>query len=231
MPAHLILDVGRALYVGPLSSVPLHQAAAAALLVGLDRSFELIIDKVTTTHDVTVVPARTEHALEFHGGRVAVLYFEVGESLPASLDAKALKRWVETALTRDDLETWNALLNAAQLSMPTQPLEPRIARIAAQLSQAPDEIVPAQALADAVELSVSRLEHLFTAQLGVPLRAYRGWFRMRLAAQHLLRGVSLTEAAHAAGFHDSSHFTHAFRDTFGLPPSFVFTDGLRGRVI
>ncbi len=44
-------------------------------------SFELIVDKRTTTQDVTVVPARTDHALEFHGGRVAVLYFEVGEAL------------------------------------------------------------------------------------------------------------------------------------------------------
>ena len=226
-----MLDVGRALYVGPLATVPLHQAAVAALLVGFDRRFELIIDGVTTTHDATIVPARTEHALEFHGGRVAVLYFEPGASLPASIDAKALMQLIDLALTENTEASWNNLLRAAQLEVAIGPVEPRIARVAALLQQAPDESVPAQTLAEGAELSVSRLEHLFTAQLGVPLRAYRGWYRMRLAAQHLLRKATLTEAAHAAGFHDSAHFTHTFKDTFGLPPSFIFTDALIGRVI
>ncbi|MGL1806988.1 helix-turn-helix domain-containing protein [Vibrio parahaemolyticus] len=29
--------------------------------------------------------------------------------------------------------------------------------------------------------------------------------------------MSLTEAAHAAGFADSAHFSRAFKRTFGLP--------------
>ena len=35
-------------------------------------------------------------------------------------------------------------------------------------------------------------------------------------------GLSLTEAAHAAAFSDSSHLTRVFRETFGLKPSAVF---------
>ena len=34
-----------------------------------------------------------------------------------------------------------------------------------------------------------------------------------------LDGVSLTEAAHAAGFASSAHFSTAFRDMFGMMPS------------
>jgi AraC-like DNA-binding protein len=32
-------------------------------------------------------------------------------------------------------------------------------------------------------------------------------------------GASLTEAAHAAGFASSAHFSSAFRDMFGMMPS------------
>lgn len=32
-------------------------------------------------------------------------------------------------------------------------------------------------------------------------------------------GASLTEAAHAAGFANSAHFSSAFRDMFGMMPS------------
>ncbi|RIH93508.1 AraC family transcriptional regulator [Meiothermus granaticius] len=35
-------------------------------------------------------------------------------------------------------------------------------------------------------------------------------------------GVSLTEAAHTAGFADSAHLSRVYRATFGLKPSPVF---------
>jgi AraC-like DNA-binding protein len=51
------------------------------------------------------------------------------------------------------------------------------------------------------------------------LRPYILWLRLQRAAAHLQRGESLTQAAHAAGFTDSAHLSHAFRRTFGMSPS------------
>jgi AraC-like DNA-binding protein len=68
-------------------------------------------------------------------------------------------------------------------------------------------------------LSASRFLHLFKAETGVPLRRYRLWNRMGAAVAALRDGESLTQAAHAAGFASSAHFSSAFRDMFGMMPS------------
>ena len=53
----------------------------------------------------------------------------------------------------------------------------------------------------------------------MPLRRYRIWNRMGAAVRACGEGASLTEAAHAAGFASSAHFSTAFRDMFGMMPS------------
>ena len=51
------------------------------------------------------------------------------------------------------------------------------------------------------------------------LGSYRRWIRMLHAVEALAQGASLTAAAHDAGFTDSAHLTHTFRDHFGLAPT------------
>lgn len=74
-------------------------------------------------------------------------------------------------------------------------------------------------LAEEVGISVSRLTHVFSDQIGVPIRSYARWMRLVTAVEHLARGRSITEAAHDAGFADAAHFTRTFRSMFGLSPS------------
>jgi AraC-like DNA-binding protein len=96
------------------------------------------------------------------------------------------------------------------------------ARISAALRQMRDEPHLAHPLTDLAEragLSTSRFLHLFKAETGVPLRRYRIWNRMGAAVRACSEGASLTEAAHAAGFASSAHFSTAFRDMFGMMPS------------
>ena len=75
------------------------------------------------------------------------------------------------------------------------------------------------ALADEVGISVSRLTHVFSEEIGVPIRSYARWLRLVSAIEHLASGRSITEAAHDAGFADAAHFTRTFRAMFGLSPS------------
>lgn len=74
-------------------------------------------------------------------------------------------------------------------------------------------------LAGLVGLSASRLTHLFTGQVGIPLRRYVLWTRLRIAITRVQAGDDLTGAAHGAGFADSAHLTRTTREMFGLPPS------------
>lgn len=71
--------------------------------------------------------------------------------------------------------------------------------------------------AESVCLSPSRMRHLFVEQTGLAFKTYVLWLRLLRAVQVYSQGQSLTEAAHAAGFSDSAHFSRVFRRTFGLP--------------
>lgn len=65
-------------------------------------------------------------------------------------------------------------------------------------------------------LSESRLRHLFSEQVGIPLRRHILWVRLMAAVQFAVQGESLTQAAHSAGFADSAHLCRTFRRMYGI---------------
>lgn len=76
-------------------------------------------------------------------------------------------------------------------------------------------------LADAaawVHLSPSRFRHLFADHVGASFRAYVLWLRLNAAVEHAMAGATWTDAAHHAGFADSSHLSRTFRRMFGFVP-------------
>lgn len=77
-------------------------------------------------------------------------------------------------------------------------------------------------LCDIAYLSESRLLHLFKEQIGVPIRNYILWTRLKKAIEIIIMGESLTYAAHSVGFSDSSHMTKTFISNFGLNPTEIF---------
>jgi AraC-like DNA-binding protein len=73
-------------------------------------------------------------------------------------------------------------------------------------------------LAYIAQLSPSRLMHVFTESVGIPLRPYLLRLRVQRAARALAAGHTVTEAAHVAGFADAPHLTRTFRRIFGATP-------------
>ncbi|MEQ9365464.1 MAG: helix-turn-helix domain-containing protein [Leptospirales bacterium] len=85
----------------------------------------------------------------------------------------------------------------------------RIARVLDELrnmAELPAGLSAAR-LARSVDLSTERFRHLFKAEMGLPVRRYLLWLRIRRAGSAVTTGVSLTEAAHAVGFYDSAHLS------------------------
>ena len=81
-----------------------------------------------------------------------------------------------------------------------------------------------------VFLSPSRFQHLFKEQLGLPFRRYLLWRKLTRALLAVGRGMSLSAAAHAAGFSDSAHFTRTCYQMFGIPPSFLIGRGVHHEI-
>lgn len=75
-------------------------------------------------------------------------------------------------------------------------------------------------LARLVNLSTSRLRHLFKAEMGKTPAQYLKSIRMREAQTLLLTTfLSVKEIMNRVGIVDESHFGHEFRKTYGLAPS------------
>ena len=230
MPARNTLTLGanRALYVGDLPATGWHCHAAPVLLMGLSGRFALHwgAGQAETCHSA-LVDAGAMHLLDPCGEQVALMYLE-----PDSHEARSLRgvfqrqggvlldvtapvrarSAIDTRLRSFDLQ---ALLQCAGDGVAVPALDPRVARSPQGARLARD------GLASGVQLSGSRFNHLFRAEMGVSLRSYRVWSQVRLAMAALTVSPRLTDAALQGDFSDSAHFSRMFRQTFGMTPSSV----------
>ncbi|MFB9263309.1 helix-turn-helix domain-containing protein [Bradyrhizobium erythrophlei] len=239
--AKLIGWGARVLYLGPAFGLTPHRNATAVLAIGLDHSFDVADDPeredgVFRSARSVLIPPNTLHHLRISRGRMAFLYLD-----PLSRDLAAItSRMRETTpraafglagegaaigILRDLADGHLAPGDARQgldalLGIGVSAKADR--RIAAALQRMRDEPFRSHSLTQlgtVAGLSPSRFLHLFKAETGVPLRRYRLWSRMGAAVNAVRQGMSLTEAAHAAGFASSAHFSGTFRDMFGMMPS------------
>jgi AraC-like DNA-binding protein len=125
---------------------------------------------------------------------------------PQALDARHVEAWVRSELLNE--------------SHPRR-IHPRVRRVLQFLRQQglEQDDTSLERLAQIAELSPSRLMHVFTESLGIPLRPYLLWLRVQGAAGALVAGHTVTEAAHLVGFADAAHLTRTFRRTLGTTPS------------
>lgn len=77
------------------------------------------------------------------------------------------------------------------------------------------------ALAARAGLSPSHFLHVFSQQVGIPLRPYLRWLKLERAANLLTTDACLADVAHAAGFSDAAHMSRSFRAMLGTTPSFL----------
>lgn len=81
-----------------------------------------------------------------------------------------------------------------------------------------DENVSLRTLARIAGLSPYHLCRVFRQTVGVTPHAYQAQIRIRRAKSLLRAGLSIAEAATAAGFYDQSHLTRHFKRILGLTP-------------
>jgi AraC-like DNA-binding protein len=140
-----------------------------------------------------------------------------GISVLSPLQASELAAIVETSIADDEADPAGRLailLGAAEIA------PARDARIGAALAAFHESDTPldARALARTLNLSQSRTAHLFRDEIGVPIRSFLLWSKLRRAFTGIAQGLSLTEAAHHGGFADSAHFSRTCARMFGASP-------------
>lgn len=241
-PAHMRLFVwpGRSLYFGPSVQLAAHAYATVALHVGVYRPFRIkIADSPWQRCRCAIIPAGVRHELDFEGGvhgklfierdHADFLYFKrrfawIAQSPKFFSDDELIEQlcWLyETDPNKDVIE--NCLDEMLQCDGElNQMLDPRVKNAIDLMRDEPDCNFSQEYLAEMADLSPSRFLHLFKQNTDMPYRRFRTWKRLFLALDSLCVCDNLTMAALDAGFADAAHFSHSFRDTFGINPAYVF---------
>ncbi len=78
-------------------------------------------------------------------------------------------------------------------------------------------------LTSKILLSESRLSHLFTENVGISIKKYHVWNKLKFALKFFLsEETNLKEASFEAEFFDQAHLSNAFKNYLGINPSKVF---------
>ncbi|MFZ5609618.1 MAG: helix-turn-helix domain-containing protein [Pseudomonadota bacterium] len=152
------------------------------------------------------VPSETVHCLQASDQVVRLLYYE---------PAMARDQPLETLFAALAAPDWQNFDWASLFGLPPRG-DGRVRRALVWLDKAMDEALGATQMARAVGLSRNRFMALWAAEIGVPVRRYILWRRLKLAAMAIAGGATLTSAAHAAGFADSAHFARTMKAMFGV---------------
>ena len=136
--------------------------------------------------------------------------------------AAQVKRWrlvLGSDLTQVRVERWvrQELLNGHRAVK----VHPRVKRVLKYVRENlnRERDLSLKALAQISGLSPSRLMHVFTESVGVPVRPFILWLRLQRASYELMNGSTATETAHIAGFSDAAHLTRTFRRMLGTTPT------------
>lgn len=99
-------------------------------------------------------------------------------------------------------------------------IDPRIERVLQAIRVHAGQI-PLRSLSAVACLSPDRLTHLFARQVGVSVKRYALWTKVRRTVQQFTARRPLTDVALVSGFTDAAHMSRTFQRYFGLQPSFL----------
>jgi AraC-like DNA-binding protein len=210
MPSFVVGD-GYAVYRGPTGDGHLHRHAAFQIAIGVDGDAVIIDGDGGEYRGAAVVVApMVRHCLQA-AAEVTTYFIE-----PQSSFADRLRRDCRGGIAA--APELRGLQETDIQPESSAAVDNRLIEAMAMLAAAD---VALTEVAERVGLSAPRLRSLARTQIGMPLTRWRVWARLRRAAEAVGDGMSLAQAAAAAGFADQAHLTRQMREMMGLTPASV----------
>ena len=205
---------------GGRGSIAPHSHYAIQLVIGAPSGLKVQFGRqgAMTGCAGALIPSGAPHTIDVNDCEwTAVLFVEPetteGKALTAMLDGQA--RYLEpdaVMVAANRLErAWRSDKDAGKVqalclqlvrelaqASSREPADPRVLAAIRYIQDRVDQQVPLQELAAVANLSASRFRHLFVAETGMPLRTYLLWRRLLHVWTLLMRGETLSRAAHAA---------------------------------
>jgi AraC-like DNA-binding protein len=245
MPDYLYaLSGGRHIYTSPwVDEGPLRRCSASIGLTAYGQQFELSAEKKTALYSAVAIRPMIERVLRAHD--VAIIGFQFDPSHPLFPRFRRIPAPGVLGLNRDVFRELDSRFDAAyrgvltideagelfdavtRLALPLfpddVPIDRRVSKAIDKLWEEPN--IALGDLASTVGVSYYRLSHLFTENMGMTLRSYQQWRKIRKAISLSKYNYTLTELALAAGFADAAHFSRAFVQLHAAPPSYFLQSG------
>lgn len=99
-------------------------------------------------------------------------------------------------------------------------MDQRVQKVIALIEEDLRRELSLEALARSVNLSASRLRHLFTAETGMSPTQYLKALRIRKAQEMLVTTfMSVKQIMSQIGVRDRTHFAHDFKKAYGASPA------------
>jgi AraC-like DNA-binding protein len=243
-----------ALYIGDSMDPILHKHHAVQLCISLSGKFLLGIDNQINPIQckAAIIGANTPHYISNNNGIICIVYLEKASNdykwildshcnqvnceikkkpIPINKTFNPEKERIFLQLCNSKLtpkaanEIKQLFLNyfSEHISTPSL-IDPRTTNLITYIQKNPEDSYKGVDLARKIFLSESRMQHLFKQQIGIPIRKYLLWNKIRSVLILSMKGKTLTQAAHQSGFSDSAHFSRTFKSMFGISPSTLLSN-------
>jgi len=237
------LTASGGLFLGSGAETSVHESHAYKICIATHGEFLLDADdRPRTSCAAAVIPPDYPHIIDARGATLAIFYL-VPEQWPRRMINRVLRGRGVFAPPREVLtellprlqrylthgarvEEVNEVCeylfdNLVPPAWCSQRLDARVQTVLEYLDATMDDHPTIQTLSAVARLSPSRLEHLFSDEVGIPIIRYLLWHRVRRAVERMPDHCMLTELAYSVGFADSAHLSRSFRRMLGIPPSML----------
>jgi len=231
-----VIEPGLLVYRGELGTAHTHNHAAVQIAIAATGTVTLTDGTGRRTNgSAGLIPAGASHAIDGGAATGLMIYVDAtgmtGRRLAAlfsDAEREDVHAWMAAAQHVTPYDEAMPVEQAAEAvllqltgrhgPMSVEPSHPSVRRAIDLLPNLLSGPVRLTDVARAVHLSPDRLGRLFARDVGLSFSAYVRWARLMRAMEIARDGGTLTDAAHGAGFSDSSHANRVVHEMFGIAP-------------
>lgn len=238
--AFLFFWTGQFMYIGKAVDTAIHAHHALQIAISFEAPIDVILPDASYKFKGVLIDSDQPHECRTYDNTFLILNIAPESKIGLGLKKKYLSSQTVIELPDTQVSTFSQKLktalkeknNSNEIFLLTQDFlhnlsdtietsvyDNRVVKILEELNRQNSSVITVNELAEKVFISPARLIHLFTAQVGIPIRKYILWSKLLVAVQKILETKNITESALYAGFSDAPHFNKTFRRMFGINPS------------